>query len=210
VAVQATGLRVVGLEPVSGIPVVAVPDEPGAFVASGLPPAPPLAVSDVGDHASWVSVVGRLGSRSGTPELVVPGARLPIERRCEREPMPAAASVSVTGILLGEPPRLVVPCGGIVPAPLLGRPTALPQADANRRPAAASMVTEPPAPAGATPSALLLLAAMTLAAGAGVARWTARTPPHGPEAAAAEPEAPADEAPPPTLTLVPLPRERAP
>ena len=209
--VQATGLRVVEVEETTGIRVVGVPDEPGAFVPSGQPPAPPLASPDLGDReARWVSLVGRLHARSDRPTLLVAGARLPVEWRCDGEPISEATTVSVTGVLVGESPRLVVPCGGIVPAPRLARMAASSATGGPRLVVAASTAGVPNAPPGTLPAALLLLAATTLVAGAGAARWASRTPPHGPEAGDAAAEGMEESAPPPTLTLVPLPRERAP
>ena len=209
--VQAAGLRVVELEETTGIPVVGVPDEAGAFVPSGLSPAPPLGSTDPGGgRARWVSLVGRLDARSDHPTLIVGGRRLPIERRCDDESIPEADTVSVTAVLVGEAPRLVVPCGGIVPAPLLVRLTAPPATGGGHPAATASMATVSDAPPGTLPAALLLLAATALATGAGAARWAARTAPRGPEAGDHEAELADDEVPPPALTLVPLPRERAP
>ena len=209
--IQATGLRVVELEETTGIPVVSVPDEPGAFVPSGQTPAPPLGSPDVPDgQARWVSLVGRLDARGNRPYLFVAGVRIPVERRCDGEPVPEAATVSLTGVLGGAPARLVVPCGAIVPAPQLARLTAAPASPGGQPAAVASTTTGPDAPPGTLPAALLLLAATTLAAGAGAARWAGRTPPPRSEATDLEAETAQEAAPPPILTLVPLPRERAP
>ena len=211
VSVQATGLRVVGQEASTGVPVAAVPDAPGAFVPSGLAPAAPLTAADAGGRdARWVSLVGRLDPRSSAPTLIVTGARILVEHQCDGETIREAATVSVTGILVGEPPRLVVPCGGIVRAPLLARVTSSP-ATAQGRPTVA--VSEPigrDGPSGTLPAALLLLAAASLVAGAGAARWAHRTPTGAPDAGDVEPETAVEEGSPPALTLVPLPRERAP
>ena len=210
VAIQASGLRVVEVHESTGIAVAGVPDEPGSVVPSGLPPSPPLAPADLdGEDPRWVSLVGRLDAGPDTPALLVAGESVALDHRCDREPMIPRGTVSVTGILVGEPQRLVVPCGGIAPAPLLLRATA--ERPASQAPAAiATMGTRVPEPPGSLPGVLLLLAAATLGAGAALARWASRdgapSPGSGEAAASEDTEAAA----PPALTLVPLPRERAP
>ena len=214
VAILATGLRVVELHASTGIPVATVPDQPGAFVISGMPPARPLAVGDIdGGDARWVTVVGRLGAGVATPALRVEGDSLPIEQRCDGERMPARATVSVTAVLVGTEPRLVVPCGAIVPAPVLARGTTPHGAEPAWEPIAATAPSGDRPPSGTLPAVLMVLAATTLAAGAGVG-WTLRRGAPTPESGQVAPELvdePVDEAvSPPALTLVAMPRERAP
>ena len=214
VAILATGLRVVELHASTGIPVATVPDQPGALVPSGMPPARPLAVGDLdGGDARWVTVVGRLGAGVATPALRVDGDSLPIERRCDGEPMPARTTVSVTALLVGTEPRLVVPCGAIVPASLLARGTTSHGAEPGWEPIAATAPSSDRPPSGTLPGVLMVLAATTLAAGAG-AGWTVRRRAPTPESGEVAPE-PVDEpvdagVSPPALTLVAMPRERAP
>jgi hypothetical protein len=210
VAVQASGLRVVEVHDSTGIPVAGVPDEPGSIVPSGLPPSPPLAATDPdGAEPRWVTLVGRLDARPDVPALLVAGESVVLEHRCQREPTTPRGTVSVTGILVGEPQRLVVPCGGIVPAPLLLRDTAA--RHSSQAPAAiATLADGAPEPPRSLPAVLLLLAAATLAAGAVVARWASRDGTPGPDSGEAAAGEDAEAAAPPALTLVPLPRERAP
>ena len=211
VALRATGLRAVGVHPSTGIPVAGLADEPGALVPSGLPPSPPLTALgfDSGD-ARWVAVVGRLDPRTDAPALLVDGASLSIDRRCEHEPVPQPATVSVTGVLVGEPPRLVVPCGGIVPAPLLARATTPRGAHEPTAPTGAVTASGTESPSGSLPAVLLLLAAATLAGGAGAARWASRVGTPAPDSGAVAPGEAEEAMSPPALTLVPMPRERAP
>lgn len=210
VAVRATGLRVVDVDPVTGIPVADVTDEPGALVPSGMPPSPPLSVLGLERGAArWVSVVGRLDPRPEVSALLVEGTSLAIDRRCEDEPMPPPATASVTGILVGEPPRLVVPCGGVVPAPLLARTTTR-EAHDLPAPAGADTVPGGEPPSRSLPAVLLGLAAATLAAGAGASRWASRGATLEPDPVAVDSGAPDEPMSPPALTLVSVPRERAP
>lgn len=210
IALEAIGLRVVGLDASTGIAIVDVTDEPGALAPSGLSPAPPIAgLGRAGDDARWVAVVGRLDPDPGSPAVSVDGASLAIDHRCAGEPIPGRGTASVTGILVQAPRRLVVPCGGIVPAPLLLRAVAPSQpveaAAATR--AVAEAATQPPP--GQLPALLLLAAATMLAAGAGAARWRSRAVTFADEGPLAA-ETPDEATSPPTLTLVPVPRERAP
>ena len=210
-ALQATGLRMVGEDPLTGIPVAAVTEEPGALAASGLPPSPPLsALGLAGDDPRWVSVVGRLVTRSGPPSLVVGDQSISIDRRCEREPLNRWGTVSVTGVLLGTPPRVVVPCGGIAPAPLLARATTLREAPARPGPTGGVTLDGTEPPSASLPAVLMLLAATTLAAGAGAARWATRGGSPEPDSGTVAPQATDEPMSPPALTLVSVPRERAP
>jgi hypothetical protein len=116
----------------------------------------------------------------------------------------------VTGILVGEPPRLVVPCGGIVPAPLLARATAPREATEPAAPIGAVTDSRTGSPSGSLPAVLLLLAATTLAAGVGAARWGWRDGTPAPDSGPMAPDEVEEAASLPNLTLVPMPRERAP
>ena len=124
--------------------------------------------------------------------------------------MPRRSTVSVTGILVGAPSRLVVPCGGIVPAPLLARATAQRVVTEPVAPLGAVTAKGSESPSGSLPAVLLLLAATTLAAGAGAARRGSRDGTPGPDAEPVAPDEKEVATSPPSLTLVPLPRERAP
>ncbi len=212
VAVRATGLRLVQVDVALPIPVAAVPDDSAALVPSGLPPSPPTTgLHPAGGEARWITLVGRLVSHRGPPLLHAGGVSLPVDRRCEGEPMTRRAMVSVTGILLGAPARLVVPCGGIAPASMLSRATAMRTASTpDAATAAVDSRNGANSPQRSLPAGLLLLAAATLATGAVGARRASQRSMPGPESDDLSPEE-RDEAPsPPALTLVPVPRERAP
>jgi hypothetical protein len=201
----------------TGVPVVTVSQEPGVLIRSGLAPTPPLAALDLARGAArWVALVGRLGR--GGDRLVVEEAELPIEHRCDDERMPRRTTVSVTAMLLEDPLRLIVPCGGIVAAPLLTRATG-PGAGPGAAqevpdPRGAVLASESTSPSGPVPAALLLIAATTLVGGALAARRLTHGGSSTPDAGAPatdmveEPESEASS--PPSLTLVPMPRERAP
>ena len=210
-ALEANGLRAVGVDAPTGIAIAAVPDEPGALLPSGLPPSPPLsAIALAGGEARWVAVVGRLEAGPRPAALLVDGASVRLDHRCDGAPAAPRGVVSVTGVLVGEPPRLVVPCGGIAPAPLLARATTPREPTGPATSAGALTEDVPTSPSGVLPAVMLLLAAATLGVGAGVARWRSHDdtpePGHGQVAPEEAEEAPA----PPNLTLVPMPRERAP
>jgi hypothetical protein len=120
--------------------------------------------------------------------------------------------VGVVGIAVADAGRLIVPCGGISAAPVLGR-SAPPPRTRSSEGTAATLVGLPGTaqeptrmPAAAT---LLVLAAVLLGGGAVVARRFGAPIDDDPTSAADGEGEPAEVAP-PALTLVPLPRERAP
>lgn len=209
-ALALTGLRAVGMHAELGIGLVELDDEPGAVVRAPGPPAPPRSLGEgTGAGATWSSVVGRF---DGEATLATDVAAIAIDLRCDGERPPKRGDVAMTGILVGDPARLVVPCGGIVPAPALARRTV-------EWPAA----TEPPQRAatvmpaegrenqrGGLPAALLLAAAVVLAGGAIGTRLAARNEPPTVSDAGQQPPGQQEPLDPPVLTLVPVPRERAP
>jgi hypothetical protein len=185
-------------------------DEPGAILASGHPVSPPAAtVHTAGGDARWATLVGRLDSRSDGTALRLGDAGVAIDRRCTAEPMPRPQMVSVTGILVGKPERLIVPCGGMKAAPTLHR-------SATRAAIEPAALTDRVGSNGTDaqpeplPSVLLLLAAGALAAGAAAARRLSPDGMPGPASGEVGPEADDESTSPPALTLVPMPRERAP
>lgn len=211
-ALQATGLRTTGVHDGTGLPLVGVSDRPGALQPSGLPPSPPLTGLDVDaqHEPRWVAIVARLSPGPSDPALLVDGRPLPLDMRCESGSLPVPSVVSVTGVLVANPTRLVVPCDGIVAAPVLHRVPISPITGGVRTLAGNARASRVDASSDLAPGLLLLLAATMLAVAAGIARWAPRG--GGPAEAAAE-ESPDDaEVPvsPPTLTLVAMPRERAP
>ena len=213
VALEITGLRAVGTDPEMGVPTVAVPGESGSLVVGSAAPTPPsTTVPSGGDGPRWVSLVGRIvGSGSGL-RLQFAGRSIRIDQRCDRPDPRPVGMVGVVGIAIADAGRLIVPCGGIDAAPVLGRSAPPPRARSSEG-AAATLVglpgtadTPAPMPVAAT---LLVLAAVLLGGGAVAARRFGAPTDHDPTSASDDGGEPAEAAP-PVLTLVPLPRERAP
>ena len=133
-----------------------------------------------GDLPAWVSVVGRLSGPATRRVLVVDGAQVVLHDRCEDDDHRARdGTVAVTGVAIGEPLRLLVPCGGMRTAPnvaagattaaLGGQPRCAAIGDRNGRPSRVASDVRRPIVAG-----LLLVAAVALVGGAAVGR---RRPP---------------------------------
>ncbi len=159
-------LRAVGVEPRTGAPLVALGTEPGdLLVGDGTLAAPMTTLPAAAPVPLWVSVVGRL--IAGGDALSVAGRSLEVERRCDAEAGRPAGMVGVTGVLTGEPARLIAPCGGIRAAPAVGR-SGSPSDPAAAAPVELSTATTPDAPGGrrAVVAGLFLLAAVVLAAAA--------------------------------------------
>lgn len=129
-ALELGGLRAVGTLPGTAIPVVELGDEVDDLVITTLPPAPPAtSLPTAGASPRWVSLVGRLaGTGSSERDLVLPGHRVAIEWRCDEARRWPAGAAALTGVALGEPVRVVVPCGGVTTAPVLTRALAAPAA----------------------------------------------------------------------------------
>jgi hypothetical protein len=165
-----------------------------------------------GDDPRWVSLVGRIVGSGSSPRLQFAGRTIRIDQRCDRtDPLPAGM-VGVVGIAVADAGRLIVPCGGVTAAPVLGRSAPPPRARSSEA-GAATLVGLPgtspepaPMPAAAT---LLGLAAVLLGGGAVAARRFGAPTDDDPTAEADGGTEPVEPAP-PALTLVPLPRERAP
>lgn len=226
-ALDLAGLRVVGREPVTGIDLVALGSGPGDVGRSLAPPHDPATRLDGGP--AWISVVGVV---AGTPDaltLVVPGARLRLDRRCESEDYRPRGVAVVNGIGLAGRAGVVVACGGIRPAPVLARGEAQELAN-GIAPTPGAAEPDGSSPAVDTGRVHLVAGgligvALMLAATAAILRLRRR---QRPEAAAAghrgSSAAPADEldraldidldldpsAEPPRLVLVNAPRERGP
>ena len=214
VALEISGLRGVGTDHEIGVRTVAVPSAPGALLVGSAAPTPPsTSLPSGGDDPRWVSLVGRIVGSGSSPRLQFAGRTIRIDQRCDRtDPLPAGM-VGVLGIAVADAGRLIVPCGGINAAPVLGR-SAPPSGAQSSEGAAATLVGLPgttsqepaPMPAAAT---LLVLAAVLLGGGAVAARRFGAPTDDDPTAEADGGTEPVEPAP-PALTLVPLPRERAP
>jgi len=215
-AVEAAGLRAAGTHEALGIPFVRLGGTPDALVAGPGPIAPPapLFATDRGEPR-WVAVAGRLEGQGDSRRLVLAaGRRMAVEVWCAASrPVPNGV-VGVVGVALADPPRLLVPCGGIRPAPVLRREAATASPPPRGVATLAGLTgggdgpvtTRPPV----GPAALLGLAAMALVSGAVIARRIGSRGPD-PDDEGTDTSADADAEPtPPVLTLVPMPRERAP
>lgn len=210
VALALSGLRLVGLEPRSSVPVVALGAGAGALtLADGPPAVPRVALPSPGDPAAWVTLVGRLVAGDGAA-LEVGQATVPLDILCG-DPMPVPDTVvSVTGIGLGEPARVLVPCDGIRAAPTLAR-TLLAAPDDSPNTWAAPVQKENPrgAPSGSdrrrTLAAWLLALAVLVVAGATLVWRRLAAAPR--EEASEDERTQTDAADVPQLTLVRLRRE---
>lgn len=208
VSVELGHLATTGTGPSLGVTVVMLGSGPGDVLVGDSPTAAPLSrLPERGSPAAWVSVVGRLAGDS----LRVGGdRRIRVEELCDGGRSVSSGTVSVTGVALGEPSRIVVPCGGLKPAPRLE--LALVAARSNRSPSTEPTSTRIVAGGAATDGERRRLAAALLGAGIGVlllaslVGWRL-----GRSAGAVERPAPEDEgeAGPdgPRLTLVSVPRE---
>ena len=206
-------MRAVGVEPLTKAPLVSLGTEPGDLVVGdGAPVAPATTLPAAALAPLWISVVGRLVVDGDA--LAVSGRNVKIERRCDAEAGRAAGLVGVTGVLTGDPARLIAPCGGIRAAPAVGRSGSLSTVGAAAAaPVELRSAITPEAPRGprVVVAGLFLLAAVVLAAAAFVSRRfgldprsdTADRGASGQESDGPEPVLP-------HLTLVSVPRERGP
>ena len=214
-AVEIVGLRTIGVESETGIAVADFRADPGSILATQGPPVPPATVLPTASSgARWVTLLGRLtadGSR-----IVADGASIPIEHRCAADADHPRGVVSITGIAIARPLGLIAPCGAVTRAPALSRVAVAPVA-----PTTASAVEANPAvvhddsEGHRGPAALLLVAAATtLVAGAIALRRRSSDPDPEDVVDASVADEPDAELPEPgslpTLTLVAVPRERAP
>jgi len=216
-AVELIGLRATGRYAPLEVSAARLGDAADAIQRGTTAPAPPASAMPAdGDDARWVSLVGRLEGRAAERRLRLADASVRVEIRCASPEADAMAGlVGVTGVALANPARVIVPCGGIVAAPALARSTGSAAHPAGAPPAAADDA-ERTEPAGSplAAAALFGLAAAALLGGIAVARRDAGSAPDGSDAAGEAddplPDASDAEITAPVLTLVPLPRERAP
>jgi hypothetical protein len=216
-SLELTGLRAIGSSTSLALPLVRIPDEPAAVVAGSAPPAAPSTeLPTRAEGPRWVALVGRLAGSGERRTLVVAARAVAVDRRCDADATWPVGQVGVIGIAFAAPARIVIPCHGVVPVPVVTRAAAAAAATgavggattlAGMRPG-----LEPGPGRQLAPVALLALAAAVLLGGIVVARRLGMG--GGPEpdepveagelADAVEPPTEA-----PTLALVPLPHERA-
>jgi hypothetical protein len=214
VPVELTGMVAAGTDPATGIPVVALGTEPGdVAVRDGAVHPPQGELPELG--ARWIGLVGALSGRPRDLRLESGGSSAAVDLRCEAEDRIPSGTVRVSGIGLAEPPRILVPCGGVRPAPALARATTGPPPaweapGHDARPAAAATAGDGMRWVAA---GLLGAAALVLAGAALIVRLRAGHGP-GPDGASATEDRPSAEdeavgAPgAPALTLVSVPHER--
>jgi hypothetical protein len=214
-SLELTGLRAIGSSTSLALPLVRIPDEPGAVMAGSAPPAAPSTeLPTRAEGPRWVALVGRLAGSGERRTLVAAGGAVAIDRRCDADATWPVGQVGVIGIALAAPARIVIPCHGVVPAPVVTRAAAAATGAVGGAATLAGMRPglEPAPGRPLAPAALLALAAAVLLGGIVVARRlgiggrpeTDEPVEAGERADAVEPPTEA-----PTLTLVPLPHERA-
>lgn len=123
VPLRLTGLEAIGIHEATGIGVVTTRAE--RVSVGGRRAVPSTVLPAPGQAPRWMSLVGRLVGGPDHPAglIVAGGARIALTAACEAGVGSRGRSgngqVTVTGIGLAAPARLVVGCGGIRPAPAL-------------------------------------------------------------------------------------------
>jgi hypothetical protein len=215
VLVQLTGLAARGAEPRTGLPLVTLGMAPGDAALREGPPHPPAAEPE-GPAARWVSVVGRLAGAGDGLHLLLPAGVIAVSVLCDDPPALPSGTVQAVGVGLGEPWRLLVPCGGVRPAPVLDHslPDALAAASVarvDRVPRGQPRASSPDA--GHTrglAAALLGIGSLAVVGAAVLARRLGPDdgPPDESRGATLPDEGAAQPTAPRALTLVSMPRER--
>ena len=207
-SVELAHLAAAGTDADLGIPIVMLgPGAGDVRVGTAPPVAPQARLPDRRSQAAWVSVVGRLAG----DVLTVHSGQARVDRRCAADAPAITPRVSVTGVAVPDPARIIVPCDGIRAAPTLALATA--RSGASERGTisvtnAAASIDGPAHEGSAVAAALLAVGAAALLV-AGVAAWHLRrrgSDPSGDEALAAD----GQESEGPRLTLMPVPREHGP
>jgi hypothetical protein len=210
-ALDLGNLQASGLDPFLGIARVRLGTDPADAIPAGTP-APPTARP--GRDPAWSSMIGLSLGRRDRPIFLTLHGPFAIDQRCPEEALQRGL-VSVTGVALRDPARIVVGCGGVRRVPLLtwrdGAAIA-PIAPGAAPSARETTASEPIRPLAA---GMLAVAALGTGAAAAVARLRRRpeppdAPPDDPSAISAGDPAQPREPGPPRLTLVRVPREHGP
>ena len=216
-AVDLGGLQTAGTDRATGAPAVRLGSSPGQTAALDTPPAAPRATLG-GDLPAWVSVVGHLSGSGSRRVLTVDGSRVALHERCDDDEddhddedgrRRRRGAVSVTGVALGDPVRLLVPCGGLRSAPSIAGGAALVTDGKANAPGPAAVTTVDGAandPRRPIVAGLLLAAAAVLMGGAALGR---RRGPSDEEPAGPD-DANGVSGSEPRLTLVRVPHEGGP
>jgi hypothetical protein len=205
-------LSTAGTDPRLGITIVTLGSGPGDVMIETAPAQRPLArLPGRRAPAAWVSIVGRLSSDQ---LRVAGGARARVEQLCATGRSSVSGTVSVTGVALSDPSRIVVPCGGLRAAPSLALARAVSRSSGPPAAVRASARIAPSVPVGADGrrgvAAGLLGAGIGMLVLATVARRRldgATPPPVGHPAPVTNDDVPGGA---PRLTLVSVPREHGP
>ncbi len=214
-AVDLGGLQAAGTDRAMGVPAVRLASGPGQTMAVDAPPAPPRSTLR-GDLPAWVAVVGHLSGSGSRRLLTVDGERVALHARCEQddedddEGRRRRGLVSVTGVALGDPVRLLVPCGGLRSAPSIAGGAALAATDGKAGapgPAAIPMVESAPSDSRRPIAAGLLMAAAAVLVGGAALRRKRGSMGEEP-VAQDDADDPAESG--PRLTLVRVPHEGGP
>lgn len=210
VPLELTGLVATGTDRAIGVPAVVLGSDPGdVSVRASAPDAPQGTLPT--DGPAWVSVVGRrTGGVSGL-RLDVGGQSVELRWHCDEADPPPNRTVRVLGIGVAEPPRILVPCGGLQPAPVLARTVAVVPNERIDAAATTALFAGQDAPteghARGLAAGLLAIGALVVAGAATVARRVDPDPDDPSTSASAVVAGPSGSEP-PVLTLVGVPHER--
>ena len=117
VSVELDGPRTVGTEPVSSAPVIALaPGSSGVRIDASRPMPPRSQLPAAGEAPRWVSLVGKL-NHARTTLLLPDGRKVALQHRCDAPATGVPRLVGATGIGIGDPATIIVPCAGIRAAP---------------------------------------------------------------------------------------------
>ena len=212
VPLELTGLAATGTHRATAIPTVELGSAPGdVSVRAALPDTPQGTLPT--DGPAWVSVVGR--RTGGVPELRLDlgGQVVELLWHCDEADPPPGGVVRALGIGLADPPRILVACGGMQPAPVVVRTGVPPVASRDRTDVSATTAS---AAGQADPTedharglaaGLLTMGALGVAGAGTLARRLERGPDDPSVPASAVVDAPTGGEP-PVLTLVGVPHER--
>ena len=197
-----------------GVAIVMLGAEPGdVVVAPALPAAPLTGMPSRGAPAAWVSIVGTLSVADGRSTISVDGLAVEVEQLCARPHASITGVASVRGVALANPAHIIVPCGGIGPAPALSRSPGAVGADVDGSPPSREFAASPMSTSAGSVRRWLVVA--LLAAGVAVLLFAAlagrrRGRQEGGNAGRYEVPEPEDAATGPQLTLLRVPDEHGP
>jgi uncharacterized protein YdeI (BOF family) len=120
ISLELGGLRDLGRQARAGVALVALGEDQGDTAVGSASPAPPSpAMPSPGDPPRWVSLVGPIRSEAGRQVIEVAGSRVVIQQLCSRGDRLPEGTASLVGVAMADPPRIIVACDGVRPAPAL-------------------------------------------------------------------------------------------